>query len=139
MADRAWYWLALGLLALGLNHAIVTGRLELGRNLADRAIAQGDQLSANAVRYLALAQAAVGLRRAEFNRVQPVMTRVQANLACAQATIARRQADMALRQAGIIRLQRDQVRSMVIERMRLPRRVEMAPPEPPAIPNDDTI
>lgn len=139
MADKAWYWLALGLLALGLNHAIVTGRLDLGRNLADRALAQGDRLSANAVRYLAFAQASVGLRSVQLSRVQPVMTRVQANLACAQATIARRQADMALRQAGIMRLQRDQVRSMVIERMRLPRRVEIAPPAPPAIPDDDTI
>jgi len=137
MAEKAWYWLAFGVLALGLNNAFVAGRLELPRNLADRSAEFEQQLSGHVLGYITQAQVSLATQRAVA--VQPAVARVQANLACAQASMARRQAQMAVRQVEMVRIQRDRIREQVLQNLRMQRNAEGEIPRPPRLPEDGTI
>lgn len=139
MADKAWYWVALGVLALGLNQGFPNGRMDLPRRIADRSAALAEELSGRAIRTLALMQAATGRPGSEFETVQPALARVQANLACAQATLARKQAEMTMRKVDVVRRQRDQIRALVVDKMCVRKQILTGLPNAAPVPHDGTI
>lgn len=115
MAERTWYWVAVVVMALGIHHSLVSGRFELPQGLADRTAALTQQVSAQAIRYLASAQAQLQAPGIRVVRVSPALPRVQARLASIQASVVRQQADVALRQADMIRARRDVLRSIATQ------------------------
>jgi hypothetical protein len=137
MTEKAWYWVALGVLAIGLNQGVLKGRLDLASSIAARSTAFAQELSGRALRMYAMAQAEFGDRNSENFVIAPTMTHVQANLACAQATMARTQARMILRQNKLMRLQQDQLQGKVLDKLR-DKKVFVAPQELPA-PDKGTI
>lgn len=104
MNNKALYWIALGVFALGLNSEYQKGNLPLAHQVADRAGAVLCQVSARAQQTLALARVLTGQQ--EFQVDDGFLARQQAEV---DRVMAEHQAQldraMALRQAELDRLQ----------------------------------
>ena len=59
-SDKAWYWLAAGVLALGLNGAYQDGQLGWAHVLADRATAAVERALYAGQHFLAMAEVMLG-------------------------------------------------------------------------------
>jgi hypothetical protein len=124
-SEKAMYWMAVCVLALGVANGLVSEHSEWADRLADRSLSLLDRASETATRYagvvamrldgdnlnlgnLDLRNLNLGdrdggnrlLARAEISAV-----RAQARLACVEGTVARRQGEMARIQAQRIRAQ----------------------------------
>lgn len=95
---KAWYWIALGVLALSF------GSSNTGRCLRDRALATADRLYQRSMPYVAMAEAAFGRTEADYGHMEATIARAQTQQACLQAEQARVQA----------RMIREQVRTQVL-------------------------
>jgi hypothetical protein len=108
MNAKTWYWLALGVVALGLNSEYQHGRMAWLQTAMQRSIGYLECASSQAVRYVTLAEALVCHRRApaESNpQMLAAMARVQGELAQHRAEYAQRQAEYARRQMELVRPQ----------------------------------
>ena len=98
-SEKAWYWIALGVLALLVsNHFAARYEGEI-RCLASRSLAAAEQVSGHATHFTAMAEAMLGRGDARFARAQATLARAETRVASVQAAIACREAAFARLQA----------------------------------------
>jgi hypothetical protein len=137
-SDKGLYWIALGVLALGLSNSLVNQHTGCFRSLAARAAATAQSLSAKAMDCMAMADALLGRSQATVARTQAAVDRAQVRMAFVQTAVARRQAD-------VVRAANESVEAIARERanrtiVRCPKKtVTVEIPQPPAIPDEGTI
>ena len=106
MNNKALYWIALGVFALGLNSEYKKGNLPLAHRVADRAGAVLCQITTRAEQTWAVASVLTGRSAPEFRVDDEFLAHQQAEV---DRVIAQHQADleraMALRQADLDRMQ----------------------------------
>ena len=88
-SDRGWYLVAVGVLALGISNSSI-GNLSISdsaRGFLDRAAAVADNLSAEAMRGLAVAQLMSNRGDPGWAHAQGTIARAQTRLALVQAKI----------------------------------------------------
>jgi len=136
-SEKAWYWIAVAVLAVfAINNFAARHQNEV-RCLASRSLAAIEQVSGHGTRVIEMAE--MMLRRGEprFDHTQLALDSVQTRLASAQCVLARHQATLAWVQAEHARMEAMQhLRSTMI----LPRQdLRMAIPELPSMRMDGTI
>ena len=113
MNNKALYWIALGVFALGLNSEYQKGHLAFAHGIADRAEAVFCQVAAKAEQTLAVARVLTG--RQEFAVDDQFLARQQAEV---ERVMAEHQADldraMALRQVDLDGVQRKLKRMHIV-------------------------
>ena len=130
-SDKAWYWLACGVLALGITNNLATRHVDLPSRLADRASQVADRLSGRFASDLERVAWVLGSKSARVtDRAQLAVDRSQARLDCLSAQLDRHQAEMERlqAQAGELAITRMNVRvsdsaAIVCPRSRVERRV----------------
>lgn len=72
-SQRAWYWLAAGVLALGLNSEYQSGKLQAIHHYVDHSLTVADEYARCAGRYLAQAHLLVSLTHSSPTPTQPAL------------------------------------------------------------------
>jgi hypothetical protein len=93
--DKAWYWLAAGVLALGVNGAYQDGQLGWAHGLADRAAYLMERASERSLRLVTMAEVLLGRSPAGFGQTESALQSIQAKLVCDRVARAQRQIAMA--------------------------------------------
>ena len=125
--DKAWYWLAAGVLALGLNGAYQDGQMGWAHVLVDRAAASVERLALSGQHFVAMAEVMLGREPHAFANTQAAIERVQERIACNR--IAQAQSHMATarvreqlaeanvqRKMAMVQMRMGRVRAMSIEK-----------------------
>jgi small-conductance mechanosensitive channel len=99
--EKATYWLAVGVLALGLNSAFYGREDQWAHTFADRATAFAANLAERGLDYAVTAEAMLGRDPSQSPRMQAALARLQARTTCAQAALARQQARNAALEARL--------------------------------------
>jgi len=94
-SNQAWYWLAAGVLALGLNGAYQDGQFAFVHRLTDRASEMIAHTSERGGQFVAMAQLFFGQSAADADRAQAAIQRVQSKIVCERVANAQRQIAMA--------------------------------------------
>ena len=94
-SGKAWYWLAVGILALGLNSEYQSGRLHWARQATDQSLALIERATDRTMHYVTLAEIMLGDNQAEFKPAQVAVALVQAKVACARVALAQREIERA--------------------------------------------
>jgi hypothetical protein len=98
-SDKAWYWLAAGVVAMGLNGAYQDGQLGWAHVLADRATVAVERIALHGQSFLAMAQVMLGRNTDTFSdsfgRTETAIERVQNKIVCDRVARAQRQIAMA--------------------------------------------
>lgn len=94
-SNHAWYWLAAGVLALGLNGAYQDGQLGWAHVLVDRAAGVVERASMRGQHFLAMAELMLGHTPADFARTEASIQRVQDRIVCDRLAQAQRKMAMA--------------------------------------------
>jgi hypothetical protein len=137
VSEKGWYWVAVGVLALGVSNSFVNRHTDWAHGLADRSTQLVGQLSGHADRYAVMLETI-------FARGETGLARTQTTVARVQTRVAFVQADMVRRQADIVRLQTEKARMLANVKMHHvavvcpQQKVRIDLPQPPAM-NDDTI
>lgn len=136
-SEKAWYWIAVGVLALLVsNHFAARYEGEV-RCLASRSLAVIEQVSGPATHLMARAEMMLGRGDARFSQAQATLARAQSRMASVQATIARREADFARFEAGHARMEAMQEFSGAVVCPR--QRLRIVIPATRVIPSSGTI
>ena len=90
-SGKAWYWLAVGILALGLNSEYQSGRLHWARQATDQSLALMERATDQTMHYVTLAEVMLGDNPAEFRPAQAAVARVQAKIACVRMAVSQRE------------------------------------------------
>jgi hypothetical protein len=125
--DKAWYWLAAAVLALGLNGAYQDGQLGWAHVLADRATAAVERVTLRGQHFVAMAEMMLGREPQAFGHTQAAIERLQNRIVCDRVARAQRQMAMAqvreqMAQARVqqkmamVQMKMNQVRMMTTER-----------------------
>jgi hypothetical protein len=136
-SDKALYWIAVVVLALGFSNSLVNAHPDWAQAVAEQPLMLADAACSRLTNLATVADLMFGHSQVDVARTQAVMARVQGRLASAQARIASRQAQMA-------RTEAQQVRTFTMERMNrmvviCPRQNrETAAPDAPAVQVDDS-
>jgi hypothetical protein len=137
-SDKNMYWVALGVIALGLSNSFVSQHASCFRSVATRAAALAHNMSSRAADRVAVAEALLGRSQATVARTQTAMDRAQVRMAFVQTVVARRQAEM-------VRLQSERIQVITQEKVnralaRCPQKtVTVEVPPAPTAPDDGTI
>jgi hypothetical protein len=94
-SEKAWYWLAAGVLALGLNGAYQDGQLSWAHCLAGRAANMVERASERGLRFLTMTEVMLGRSPETFGWAETAIQRIQAKLVCERVAMAQRQIAMA--------------------------------------------
>lgn len=94
-SNQAWYWLAAGVLALGLNGAYQDGQFAFVHRLTDRASEMIARTSERGQQFVAMAELMFGRGTADVDRAQAAIERVQSKVVCERMAKAQRQIAMA--------------------------------------------
>lgn len=94
-SDKAWYWLAAGVLALGINGAYQDGEFQWAHRIADRSAVMVQQVRNEGCRLVAIAETFLGRDSSGFERAQDQLARVQDRLSHRQMERMQRQMEMA--------------------------------------------
>jgi hypothetical protein len=103
-SEKAMYWMAVGVLAVGALNGLVNRVGELVPWLADRSLALVSQASQTAADYVETARMTLGGDQLELAPAPMAVVRAQTGLACIQATLARNQAALDRVQAQRLRV-----------------------------------
>jgi len=125
--EKAWYWLAAGVLALGLNGAYQDGQMGWAHVLVDRAAASVDRVALRGQHFVAMAEVMLGREPRVFAHTQAAIERVQERIACDRIAQAQRHMAMARvreqlaeanvqRKMAMVQMKMDHVRAMTINR-----------------------
>jgi hypothetical protein len=133
-SDKALYWIAVIVMALGLGNSFVAAHPEWAQTVAERPLMLADAACSRISNLASVADLMFGRSQVGVARTQVAMARVQGRLAAVQARIASRQAEMA-------RLEAQKGRTITLERMN--RVITICPPhdnetDAPAIQIDDS-
>jgi len=93
--EKAWYWLAAGVLALGLNGAYHDGEFPWLHSLADRPCALLERVTEQKDRFFATAEIMLGGEPSTIARAQERLARLQERLSTAQVDRIRRRLEVA--------------------------------------------
>ena len=98
-SDKAWNWLAAGVLAMGLNGAYQDGQLGWAHVLADRTTVAVERIALRGQSFLAMAEVMLGRNTDTFSdsfgRTETALERVQNRIVCDRVARAQRQVAMA--------------------------------------------
>lgn len=136
-SEKAWYWIAVGVLALLVSNNFAARHEGEIRCLARRSLSIIEQVSGPATHLMARAEMVLGRSDARFAQAQATVARAQARMASVQATIACREAAFARLQAERDRMEAMQEFSGAVICPR--RNLRIVIPEMPAIRTDGTI
>jgi hypothetical protein len=100
ISDRAWYFVAAGVLAFGLSHSLLNSGADWVAQVSDRTLASVQQISMGATDCPGRAQILLGRNHVNIPAVQIKVAQMQARVACRRSVLARHKAEM-------IRLQTD--------------------------------
>lgn len=103
--DKATYWLAVGLLALGVNSTFQNQEVQWAHDLADRTSLAAEVLAQRGLGYLAMAEVMLGSSPAQSPRLQAALARLQAKTAHAEGALASREASRAMVEAQRVNLE----------------------------------
>lgn len=128
-SEKAWYWIAVGALALFVGNNFAARHKDGVRCLASRSMAAVEQVSGGANRLMAMAEMMLGRGETHFARTQTAVASAQTRLASAQTAIA-------CHEAALARVQAEHARMVAVRQLRstviCPRQnLRMAIPEPP--------
>jgi len=98
-SGKAWYWLAVGVLALGLNSEYQSGRLHWARQATDQSLALMERATDQTMHYVTLAEVMLGDNPAERRPAQAAVARVQAKIACVRMAVAQKEAQKEIEKA----------------------------------------
>jgi hypothetical protein len=123
-SEKAWYWLAAGVLALGLNGAYQDGQFGWVHNLVNHSVELVEDAS---IHGLASGEGFLGNSPERPWWMEVTLHRMQGKLACKRMEMAERQIDMAQmqkdlaqarveRQLARVQMKMDKVRVIAIER-----------------------
>ena len=137
-SEKGLYWVAVGVLALGVTNSFVNRHGDWIHCLANHSMEIGDRFSSHADRLAAFANRAFDRSSANVERTQEAVVRAQNRVASVETLIARHQAELA-------RFQTEQVRVHVLQS--LPQRIVvcprknlvLVPPQPPVVRDQGTI
>jgi hypothetical protein len=126
-SEKAWYWLAAGVVALGLNGAYQDGQFGRAHFLADRASAVIERASERSLHFVTMAEILLGRSPASFDRAGGALQRIHGKLVCERVSRAQRQMAMAQvreqlveanlqRKLGLAQMKMDKVRMVAIDR-----------------------
>ena len=137
-SDKALYWIAVIVMALGLGNSFVNDHPDWTRAAAGRPMVLADAACSRLSSMASVVDLMFGRSQEGVARTQVAMARVQGRLASVQARVASRKAEMA-------RLEAQRVRTITIERINrtavicAPQNTDTdAPDAAPAIQIDDT-
>jgi hypothetical protein len=95
-SEKAWYWLAAGVLALGLCNSLAESRIGLVQGIPDQWQETSDQFTASAsdqvMRILDVASRLVNRDQLGMAGAELAVARVQTQVACLRNVVAERQA-----------------------------------------------
>ena len=100
-SEKAWYWFAAGVLALGLNGAYQDGQFRWVHRLTDHSATLMERASEQGLRLMAMAEVMLGRNPQSMTQTEAALQRLQAKLACRRVEMARREVDMAQVQRDI--------------------------------------
>jgi hypothetical protein len=109
--DKALYWIAICLMAVGLGNSFVNHHRDFVRNVGQRAMIVADNISGRTQGQLQRSDVFFDRTQAGFDRSQAAVDRVQTRVACLQTRIVQRQAALA-------RVQAERTRMAVAQRVR---------------------
>jgi hypothetical protein len=115
-SEKAWVWLAAGVVALGLNGMYQDGQLGWAHKLSCRVERFADQISERGLRYVAMAEIMLGRSPETFGRTEAALQRIQTKLGCQRTTMAQR---MAMAEAREQILQAEVQRKIDLAQMKL--------------------
>ncbi|HXM22794.1 MAG TPA: hypothetical protein VN948_16165 [Terriglobales bacterium] len=136
-SEKAWYWIAVGVLALFVSNNFAARHEGEVRCLASRSLAAVEQVSGHAAKFMAMAELMLGRGETRFVRTQTVLAGAQTRLASVQTAIARHEAAFARVQAEHAQMVTMQQlgRTVVCPRQNL----RIVIPELPSMRTDGTI
>jgi hypothetical protein len=125
-SEKAWYWLAAGVLALGLNLAYQDGQLSWAHCLAGRAANLIERASERGLRLVTMAEWMLGGSPENFGRTEAVIQKIRTKLVCQRVAMAQRQMAMAdvrrrlaeaevQRELDFAQMKMDKVRAITID------------------------
>jgi hypothetical protein len=100
-SEKGIYWLAVGVLAIGLNSTLQQQEVRLAQCVTSRASALASNLMQRGLDYAIMAEAMLGRDPADSPRLQAALGRLQAKTARAQAELARQEAQRDMLQARL--------------------------------------
>ena len=103
--DKATYWLAVGVLALGLNSTFQSQEVQWAQHVVGQARLTAEGLAQRGLGYMVMAEVMFGANPAESPRLQAALARLQVKTAEAQAALASRQASRELLEAQGVNLE----------------------------------
>jgi len=107
-SDRAWYWLAAGVLALGLNGAYQDGEFQWVHRLANHSACLMERASGEGLRMLATAEVMLGRNPESLARTEATLQKLQMRIACKRIEMTRQEVDMAQVQRALAAARIDQ-------------------------------
>lgn len=125
--EKAWYWLAAGVFALGLNGAYQDGQLSWAHCLAGRAANMVERASERGLRFVTMTEVMLGRSPATFVWAETALQRIQTKVVCERVAQAQRQIAMAQvrqqfaedglrRKLDLAQMKMDKVRMITVRR-----------------------
>jgi hypothetical protein len=126
-SQTGWYWLAAGVLALGLNGAYQDGQLGWVHCLADRAADIVGQASERSLRIVTVAELMLGRSPETLGRTEAALQKLQGKMVAQRVAQAQRQIAMAQarqqiaqaqlqRKMDVVHMKMDKVRMLGMDR-----------------------
>jgi len=106
--EKVGYWIAVGVLALVVSNNFVVRHDGDVRALVSRSLADIEQVSGHATRFMAVAEMMLDKGKARF-------AQTQTTLACAQTRLASVQSMLASREAGLARVEAEHARMVAMQ------------------------
>jgi hypothetical protein len=109
-SEKAWYWLAAGVLALGLNGAYQDGKFQWAHRLADQSAMLVEHVRDQGCRFVAMAEIMLGHDSSGLARAQDRLARLQDRLSTQQVDRMQRQME-----AAQLKVERAQERMVILQ------------------------
>jgi len=137
VSEKAWYWIAVGVLAMFVGNNFAVRHEGEIRCLGSRTLAAVGQVSGQATHFVAMAEVMLGRGETRFVGTQTALAEAQARLASVQSVIAQHEAAFA-------RVQTEHARLAAMQELRgtviCPRQsLRIVIPERRVMPSDGTI
>jgi len=125
-SEKAWYWLAAGVLALGLNGAYQDGQFGWVHGIADHSTEIVERASMRGLSFVSAAEVMLGRNPNALRWTDAALQKVQGKMACKRIEMAERQIDVGRmqrdlamarvdRQMARVQMKMDKVRMIAIE------------------------
>jgi hypothetical protein len=116
-SEKGWYWLAAGVLALGLNGAYQDGQLGWVHCLANRATTVIERFSQRSLHTLAMAEWMLGRTPETVGRTEAAFQQMQSKMVAERVAQAQREIAMAQARQQIVQAQMQRKMDMVHMKM----------------------